>query len=68
MNANTRPWRAYAGPSLSGVQVIQYMGRGNILAVEWTSRNLDGRDSIPCLGSRRSSLISIEHAELPVVR
>ena len=28
------------------------------------SRNPEGRGSIPRLGSRRSSLISIEHAEL----
>ena len=29
------------------------------------SRNPEGLGSIPRLGSRRSSLISIEHAELP---
>ena len=40
------------------------MGRGNDLAVESSSRNPEGRGSIPCLGSRRSSLISIEPAEL----
>ena len=38
--------------------------RGNGLAVESTSRNPGGRGSIPHLGSRRSLLISIEHAEL----
>ena len=38
--------------------------RGNGLAVESSSRNPGGRGSIPRLGSRRSSLISIEHAEL----
>ena len=37
---------------------------GHSLALEPTSQNLEGRGSIPCLGSRRSSLISIEHAEL----
>ena len=42
----------------------EWMGRGNGLAVEPTSRNPEGRGSIPRLGSRRSSLISIEHAEL----
>ena len=35
-------------------------GRGDGLAVESTSRNREGRGSIP----RRSPLISIEHAEL----
>ena len=39
-------------------------GRGDDLAVEPMSRNPEGRGSIPRLGSRRSSLISIEHAEL----
>ena len=39
-------------------------GRGNGLEVEPISRNPEGRGSIPHLGSRRSSLISIEHAEL----
>ena len=34
------------------------------LEVEPMSRNPEGRGSIPRLGSRRSSLISIEHAEL----
>ena len=29
----------------------------------WAPRNPGGRGSIPRLGSRRSSLISIEHAE-----
>ena len=38
--------------------------RGNRLAVEPTSWNPEVRGSIPCLGSRRSPLISIEHAEL----
>ena len=38
--------------------------RGNGLAVETTSGNPDGRGSSSCLGSRWSSLISIEHAEL----
>ena len=38
-------------------------GRGNGLAVESNSRNTEGRGSIPRLRSR-SSLISIEHAEL----
>ena len=33
-------------------------------AVETMSRNPEGRGSIPRLGNRRSSLISIEHAEL----
>ena len=40
------------------------MGRGDGLEVELMSRNPEGRSSIPRLGSRRSSLISIEHAEL----
>ena len=35
------------------------------IEVEPMSRNPEGRGSIPRLGSRRSSLISIEHAELP---
>ena len=41
-----------------------YTGRGNGLAAEPTSRNPEGRGSIPRLDSRRSSLTSIEHAEL----
>ena len=40
------------------------VGRGDGLEVEPMSRNPEGRGSIPRLGSRRSSLISIEHAEL----
>ena len=43
---------------------MQGKGRGNGLAVEPMSQNLEGRGSIPRFGSRRSSLISIEHAEL----
>ena len=43
---------------------IYPIGRGNDLVVESTSGNPEGRGLIPCLGSRRSSLISIEHAEL----
>ena len=39
-------------------------GSGNGLAVEPMSRNPEGRGSIPRLGRRRSSLISIEHVEL----
>ena len=39
-------------------------GRGDGLEVEPMARNPEGRGSIPRLGSRRSSLISIEHAEL----
>ena len=39
-------------------------GRGDGLEVEPMSRNPEGRGSIPRLGSLRSSLISIEHAEL----
>ena len=39
-------------------------GRGDGLEVEPMSRNPEGRGSIPRLGSRRSSLISIEHVEL----
>ena len=39
-------------------------GRGDGLAVESRPRNPGNRGSIPRLGSRRSSLISIEHAEL----
>ena len=39
-------------------------GRGDGLEVEPMSRNPEGRGSIPHLGSRRLSLISIEHAEL----
>ena len=39
-------------------------GDGDGLEVESMSRNPEGRGSIPRLGSRRSSLISIEHAEL----
>ena len=45
----------------------QYIGegrRGNGQAVESTFRNPEGRGSIPRLSSRRSLLISIEHAEL----
>ena len=38
--------------------------RGDGLEVEPMSRNPEGRGSIPRLGSRRSSLISIEHVEL----
>ena len=38
--------------------------RGDGLAVEPMSRNPEGRGSIPRLGSRRSSFISIELAEL----
>ena len=41
-----------------------FLGRGNGLALEPTSLNPEGRGSIPRLGSRRSLLISIEHAEL----
>ena len=41
-----------------------YLGRGDGLEVKPMSRNPEGRGSIPRLGSRRSSLISIEHAEL----
>ena len=37
--------------------------RGNGLAVELTSQNLESRGSGPHLGSHRSSLISIETAE-----
>ena len=40
------------------------IGRGNGLVVESWPRNPEVRGSIPRLGSRRSSLISIEHAEL----
>ena len=40
------------------------LGRGNGLAVERMSRDPEDRGSISRLGSRRSSLISIEHAEL----
>ena len=43
---------------------IWTLGRGDGLEVESKSRNPEGRGSIPHLGSRRSSLISIEHAEL----
>ena len=43
---------------------IWTLGRGDGLEVESMSRNPEGRGSIPHLGSRRSSLISIEHAEL----
>ena len=39
-------------------------GRGDGLEVEPMSRNPGGRGSIPRLGSRRSSLINIEHVEL----
>ena len=38
--------------------------RGDGLAVESSSQNPEGRGSIPHLSSRRSLLISIEHAEL----
>ena len=41
---------------------ITYIGRGNGSAVGPMSQSLEGPGSIPCLG--RSSLISIEHAEL----
>ena len=44
--------------------VVWGLGRGDGLVVESMSRNPEGRGSIPRLGSRRSSLISIEHAEL----
>ena len=40
------------------------IGRGDGLEVEPMSRNPKGRGLIPRLGSRRSSLISIEHTEL----
>ena len=40
------------------------LGRGDGLDVEPMSRNPEGRGSIPRIGNRRSSLISIEHAEL----
>ena len=40
------------------------IGRDDGLAIEPMSRNPEGWGSIPRLGSRRSSLISIEHAEL----
>ena len=43
---------------------VTFIGRGDSLEVEPMSRNPEGRGSIPRLGSRRSSLISIEHAEL----
>ena len=43
---------------------LKCYGRGDGLAVEPMSRNSKGRGSIPSLGSRRSSLISIGHAEL----
>ena len=43
---------------------LHIVGRGNGLAVESMSCNPEGRGSIPRLGSRRSSLISFEHAEL----
>ena len=40
------------------------LGMGDGLEVEPMSRNPEGRGSIPRLGNRSSSLISIEHAEL----
>ena len=43
---------------------ILILGRGDGLEVEPMSRNPESRGSIPPLGSRRSLLISIEHAEL----
>ena len=43
-----------------------FQGRGDGLEVEPMSRNPEGRGSIPRLCSLRSSLISIEHAELLV--
>ena len=43
---------------------LTHTGRGDGLEVEPMSWNPEGRGSIPRLGSRRSSLISIEHAEL----
>ena len=45
------------------LQVHPTPKRGNGLAVEPTSRNPENLGSIPRLGSRRSSLIGIEHAE-----
>ena len=49
---------------MDGAREGRSLGRGDGLEVELMSRNLEGRGSIPRLGSRRSSLISIEHAEL----
>ena len=51
-------------PKNGGICLHPPMARRPCLAVEPTSRNPEGRGSIPRLGSRRSSLISIEHAEL----
>ena len=47
------------------LHIPQYTpGEGQWSSGKSTSRNPEGRGSIPRLGSRRSSLISIEHAEL----
>ena len=51
-------------PGHLGTTTNYRSGRGNGLAVELMSRNLEGLGSIPRLGSRRSLLISIEHAKL----
>ena len=49
---------------IANVLKIRLYGRGDGLEVEAMSRNPEGRGSIPRLGSRRSLLIVIEHAEL----
>ena len=50
--------------TVAAATIGKTIGRGDGLEVESRPRNPGGRGSIPRLGSRRSSLISIEHAEL----
>ena len=60
MHNNEVLFKCFAGIPITPIN----QGRGDGLEVESMSRNPEGRGSIPRLGSRRSSLISIEHAEL----
>ena len=57
-------FKTFAPHKKNSGYAIRLPRRGDGLEVEPMSRNPGGRDSIPRLGSRRSSLISIEHAEL----
>ena len=59
------PWVApYIVQKLVGALDCSCMWRNNGLAVEQSSQNSEGPGSNPRIGSRRSSLISIEPAEL----